>query len=439
MLTIDQTYQQHLETLQQRAEAVMDQQQLDALIIHSGYPLPVFLDDNHYPFKANPHFKHWLPLCEHPHCWLIIVSGAKPVLVYHQSDDYWHSDKPLAGDWLSHFDVKIMRQPQDVEPFLPAGRNRCAYLGDHPELAEALAIGERNPEAVLNYLHYYRSYKTDYEVECISMANGRALRAHTAAKEAFYAGASEFEIHLAYLSSLGEGENQLPYPNIVALNEHAAVLHYDRQLPHALPEAKLHSFLLDAGAQYRGYAADITRTYAYRKGVFAELVAEMDSLQQSLANAIAPGKRFLDLHNKTHRLVAKLLVDFQLIRCGASAAVEQGLTRYFFPHGLGHFLGLQVHDVAGFMQDPQGTHLAAPDNAPFLRCTRVLESSQVLTIEPGLYFIDSLLAKLAESEFAGEVNWEQVDELRRYGGIRIEDNVLVTDNGARNLTRELEH
>ncbi|WP_427980091.1 Xaa-Pro dipeptidase [Agarivorans sp.] len=437
MATIQGLYTHHIEQLQQRVAKLLAREGLDALIIHSGYPLRTFLDDQHYPFKTNPHFKHWLPLTEHPHCWLVINGVDKPKLIYHQPSDYWHktADDP-AGFWLDSFDIEIMKNPQDIEPFLPAQRQRCAYIGEHPELAEALAIGERNPESVLSFLHYYRAYKTDYEIDSIQEANHRAVKAHLVAKELFFAGASEFDINLAYLSCLGKSEYSLPYANIIAMNENAAILHYTALSAKKLAEKQHHSMLIDAGAECRGYAADITRTYPYRKGLFAELIDEMDKLQLALVAELKPGLRYTDVHLKAHRQLAKVLVDFEFVTCSASAAVETGITRYFFPHGLGHHLGLQVHDMGGFMQDDSGEVQAAPEHHPFLRCTRILEPSQVLTIEPGLYFIASLLAELAESDHSRLINWPRIDEMRRFGGIRIEDNVLVSEQAPINLTRE---
>ena len=106
----------------------------------------------------------------------------------------------------------------------------------------------------------------------------------------------------------------------------------------------------------------------------------------------------------------------------------------FFPHGLGHFLGLQTHDVAGLI-DNDGNDIDRPDGHPFLRLTRELEAGNVLTIEPGLYFIEPLLRKWRDEHDANDINWSKVDELAPYGGIRIEDNVLVTEGGCDNLTR----
>jgi len=125
-----------------------------------------------------------------------------------------------------------------------------------------------------------------------------------------------------------------------------------------------------------------------------------------------------------HLRIAQLLKQFGFVDMTAEEAVESGVTSTFYPHGLGHFLGLQVHDVAGFMQDEKGTHLSAPEAHAYLRCTRKIEAGQVFTIEPGLYFIPSLLAKLRKTDSAKRVNWDKVESFLPYGGIRIEDNLI---------------
>jgi Xaa-Pro dipeptidase len=88
------------------------------------------------------------------------------------------------------------------------------------------------------------------------------------------------------------------------------------------------------------------------------------------------------------------------------------------------------------MADPTGAEIDRPDRFPHLRLARTLETGQVLTIEPGIYFIDTLLAQLKQSAVSGDVDWERLDRLRRFGGIRIEDNLVVTEDGAENLTRQ---
>jgi Xaa-Pro dipeptidase len=129
-----------------------------------------------------------------------------------------------------------------------------------------------------------------------------------------------------------------------------------------------------------------------------------------------------------------VLEQFRLVAMSPQAMVESGVSGYFMPHGLGHFLGVQVHDVAGKVS-PEGEAMPPPEAYPALRLTRELASGNVVTIEPGLYFIPSLLERLKGSQEGQAVNWDRVDALSIYGGIRIEDNVIVTDGAPRNLTR----
>jgi len=228
----------------------------------------------------------------------------------------------------------------------------------------------------------------------------------------------------------------MPYGNIVALNENCAILHYT----HFEPKAPLthNSFLIDAGANFNGYAADITRTYDFKKqGEFAELVQTMTAIQIELGNALKPGMLYGDLHVDCHNRIAQVLSDFNIVNLPATEIVERKITSTFFPHGLGHHLGLQVHDMGGFMRDDKGTHQPSPEGHPFLRCTRKVEKNQVFTIEPGLYFIDSLLGDLAQTDSKQFINWEKIESLKPYGGIRIEDNIIVHEDSLENMTRDL--
>jgi Xaa-Pro dipeptidase len=116
--------------------------------------------------------------------------------------------------------------------------------------------------------------------------------------------------------------------------------------------------------------------------------------------------------------------------------VSSGISSAFFPHGLGHLLGLQVHDVGGLQAAPEGGEIPRPEGHPYLRTTRPLAENAVVTIEPGLYFIPSLLSALKNGSQGRHVNWSKVDEFRKFGGIRIEDNVVARPAGPENLTRD---
>ncbi len=437
MATLESLYPAHIVELQRRVTMALARENLDGIVIHSGQDIKVFLDDNNYPFKVNPHFKHWLPLIDVPNCWLMVNGQDKPTLIYYQPIDFWHKVIELSeGYWQEYFDIKIITTARDIDKFLPYDKKGYAYLGAHIEVAQALGFEMINPEPLLNFLHFHRAYKSPYEQACLRQSNAIAVQGHKAAKLAFLAGACEFDIQQSYLKATAQTDNDTPYGNIVALNENAAILHYTA-LSRTPPQVHK-AFLIDAGANFHGYAADITRTYSYKKDKFSELIARMDSLMLKAVNGLKPGVGYVDLHVSTYRDIGHVLLEFDFINVDVDTAIETGIISTFFPHGLGHHLGLQTHDVGGFMLDERGTHMSAPESHPFLRTSRVVEANQVFTIEPGLYFIDSLLGQLKSSIHGAMVNWTKVDEMRPYGGIRIEDNIIVHQSHNENMTRDFE-
>ncbi len=426
-------YAQHLPVLCRRADEALARGGFDHLVVPSGTQHWQVFDDRDYPYAVNPQFKHWLPLTRLPYSWLVYTPGKRPQLVYYQPHDYWHvvPDAP-SGWWVEHFDIHVIRKPEDALALLPKPVARCAILGEPQS-----ALGDyvpNNPQAVIDYLEYHRAYKTPYEIALMREAQRLAVRGHRAAEAAFRDGASEFAIHMAYCAAVGQDANELPYGNIIALNEHAAVLHY-MDMGHA-PPAQAHSFLIDAGASCRGYASDITRTYAAdRAGEFQALIDAVDAAQVKMGNAVRAGVDYKQLHIDAHLQLMTILKDFGMIKVSPEAALATGVSAAFFPHGLGHPIGLQVHDVAGFAASDRGGRIERPEGHPYLRMTRVLEPGMVVTIEPGVYFIDMLLEEAKKNGHADSIDWSRVEQFRPCGGIRIEDDVLCTDGEPENLTR----
>lgn len=433
-------YLDHLAALQRHAEAALARTGFDTLLIASGIEKYAFLDDRPYLFQPNPHFKHWLPLTSHPHSWLAVRPGRKPRVVYYQPDDYWHVPPSApSGEWVDAVELVVIREPEEaanaladcVTPRTAIVAEADAALPGNPGLTP------NNPEPLLNLLHWARGVKSPYELAQMRAAQRRAVPGHLAARAAFLAGASEAEIHRAYLVATGHTDRDLPYSNIVGLNEHAAVLHYQYQ--DASPPAESRSFLIDAGAQVNGYASDITRTWvAPGHDEFAALIAAMQAEQLGLVDEVREGVDYRDIHLSTHRRIARVLRGAGIVRMSEEAMVEAGVTKTFFPHGIGHLLGLQVHDVGGFMASENGGMADKPEGHRYLRLTRPLQAGMVVTIEPGLYFIPSLLRGLRASPHAAQVDWDTVDRLARYGGIRIEDDVACRPGGEapENLTRD---
>ena len=431
--TISKGYRDHVANLQNHWENALKAEAYDEVLIHAGSKLASFLDDYEYPFRCNPHLQWWAPLGHHHDSALLVRPGLKPTLYYYQPDDYWHTT-PADPDtwWADEFELVVVRQEDGWKQAGVTSRTAC--VGDAPALTESVDPDQLNPQRLLNRIHLARTRKTPYEIDCMAESARLGSIAHTAAEQAFREGLSEYDIHQRYCMAIQMVDAELPYGNIIALNDHGAVLHY---MDHAqqTPE-EFHSFLIDAGAVVHGYASDITRTYAANAGEFADLITAMDIMQQGLCGAVVNGLDYRELHLCAHVDIAGILKDFGIINGSVEGAVESGLSSVFYPHGLGHYLGLQTHDVAGLIADVEGTPIPRPVGHPYLRLTRELEPGNVLTIEPGLYFIEPLLRKWRETGNTGVVNWDKIGVLSKFGGIRIEDNVVVTDGAPRNLTRE---
>jgi Xaa-Pro dipeptidase len=405
-----------------------------SILVHSGSLLTVFEDDRTYPFEAHAPFKVWVPVADVPDSFVYFALGKRPQLLFHSPADYWH--KPAAvpqAYWTQHFDIQPVADRDAARRALPNDLSATAYIGDTFGELGAWGVAAVNPRNLLRRLDFARAAKTPYELVCLREASRLGALGHRAALQAFQDGASEFEIELAFLQACGLREQELPYNPIIALNEGGAVLHYQVLERHSPPQR--HSMLIDAGAEFAGYASDITRTYSLRDADFAALVRSMDDMQQSLCAGVRAGVDWRDVHLRAHQLTATLLRDADITTCSAEEAVANGVSSVFLPHGIGHLLGLEVHDVGGFMRDPDGGEIPRPEGHPFLRLTRVLEENFVVTMEPGIYFTDQLL-NAARADARGQcINWSRVDTLRGFGGIRIEDDLAVTATGCENLTR----
>ena len=187
-------YANHVAECQRRWELCLAAEGYSSAIIHAGSEIIRFMDDWHYPFRPNPHFLSWLPLTRHHDSVLIVRSGKKPELYYHQPDDYW-SRPPEDPEpwWADQFDVHLVRE---AEGWKKASRDsRTALVGDAPSLTAIAADGNLNPARLINRIHLERTRKTEYEIACMQRAGELAAIGHIAAERAFRDGASEYQIH----------------------------------------------------------------------------------------------------------------------------------------------------------------------------------------------------------------------------------------------------
>ena len=426
-MTLAASYPAHLEYLQRGAEAALAAHEFDAVVLCGGAAASRNrFDDQSWPVMPTPAFAHWCPLVE-ADAFVVVRPGARPRLVRTIVEDFWETTAPPESDHFWPCFELVEVGPGHAGDALPGGRVAVITrdAGTSPP-------GTVNPPGLIAALDALRTRKTAYEIECLAEASRRAARGHTRAAELFQAAApSELELHLAYLAGSEQDDLWTPYKGIVALGSHAAVLHYVAYTRDRVTGDT--SLLVDAGAKCLGYGSDITRTRVRGDGPaarrFAELLGHMEVLQQEIIRRIQPGLPYEELHDDSHRLLAIALRELGIGRASPEELVARGITRALYPHGLGHSLGVTVHDVGMKPRPPR------PENR-FLRNTSMIEPGQVFTIEPGIYMIDSLLAPLQADDRRDLLDWAAIAELRPFGGIRVEDNVVVEPRGTRNLTRE---
>lgn len=422
-------YRDHIRSVEKRYAGALADTGYDVVVVHSGTPKKrTEFDDQFFPLRPTPEFHLWAPLTE-PDCFVVFQTGQKTMLVWPECKSFWERPAPPdATHFMEVLDVRRIDTPDLAS--LSGGGKRIAWVGEDTALAAKMGIATDavNPAKLVGALDHGRVLKTPYEIACLAEANRIAALGHDAVRRAFDGGArSELELHLAFLGATHQDDQETPYKNIVALGRNGAVLHH---VSYGRDPVRAESLLLDAGACYLGYCSDITRTWARAGSTFASLVLAMEAMQKRLVAKVAVGMPYEELHDESHRQMSAILKEAGVVNGSVEEIDTKGISRAFYPHGLGHSLGLVTHDVGCASLRPRA------DN-PFLRNTSRIAENQVFTVEPGLYFIDGLLAPLRAKPEGKLVDWTMVESLAPFGGIRIEDDVLVLDKGVRNFTREV--
>lgn len=438
MHALTELYKAHTQTLSARTSSALERSSYDAVLIHSGgLQKKSIFDDQFWPLRPVPHFQHWAHL-EWPDCALYLCQGQDPQLLFARDKSFW--ERQIEPDWSqlsAGLRIVEAKSPEAISKLVDA-KKKTAFIGEDRSRANSWGLdAHMNPPELLADLDELRVFKTPYELHCLKEANRIAAKGHQAVAKAFSSGVtSEFALHLVFLQATEQDDHETPYKNIVAVGESAAILHH---VHYSKKESEGRSLLLDAGAGFRGYASDITRTYGRdQKDVgsqtFRQLIAEMESMQQALCSSVKVGRPYETLHDEAHQRLADVLRNTGVVKMSADECVASGTTRRFLPHGLGHSLGLQCHDVGCAKIRPR-------DENAWLRNTRVIEPLQVFTIEPGVYFIDTFMEELRQGPLAKRIDWPLVDALSPFGGIRIEDDVVVAEDGSVqssiNLTRDV--
>jgi Xaa-Pro aminopeptidase len=398
-----------------RAAAAAGWDMGDAVVlVAAGDEIPVpGRGDRTYPYRAHSEY-------------LYLTDRERPggVLAFDPGEGWVEFVVPVTADELLWTGLEGDREgvPEGTRP-----RDELeGWLAGRP--ARRLGATADPDDALRNELIRVRRPKDDDELERMRIA-AEATRAGFAELAGLVApGRTERELQVALEAAfLRSGGDFLAFESIVAAGDHSAVLHF-APTQRELEAGQL--LLVDAGAEYRGYASDVTRTYAVGGELDARQRIVWETVRRAGEAAIAtcrPGVEWREVHRTAALVTAEGLVELGVLRGAPETLVESGAVTLFFPHGVGHMVGLGVRD-AGYASDE--AREPAP-GLPRLRLDIPLQPRHAWTVEPGIYFVAPLLARHRDRR---DVDWDRVDDLLGFGGVRIEQNVLITEDGCDVLT-----
>jgi Xaa-Pro aminopeptidase len=328
-----------------------------------------------------------------------------------EDERVWEGRTDAEGTPLSQLDGWLAARP---------GR-RVALLGvPLPGVAGDAALTAELKEKLLQA----QRPKDAVELERMRRAVAATAAAFAAVQPLIRPGATEREIQVELEAGFfRHGGERTAFGTIVGAGPDTGVLHFT---PGARALRDGDALMIDAGAEIGRYAADVTRTYqaGTKGGFFRDLYQVVLAAQVRGVERCRPGAEWRDVHLAVARDLAEGLVSLGILRGDPGALVERDAHALFFPHGLGHLVGLGVRDASGYLP---GRKRSTRFGLAFLRCDFPLEPGFVTTVEPGLYFIPALLNDPERrARYRDAVDWAKVDGLVGFGGIRIEDNVLVT-------------
>jgi len=430
-------------------------QKLAAMGIHDGVALfpgnresPMNYADNTYRFRQDSSFLYYFGLAEPGMAAAIDLASEKSVLFADDislDDMVWTGPKASVREQADSAGIDAAEPLSTLSGFCAA--KRMLYLPPYrmdiqAQLAEltGVALGAVPGGASMELIRAViamREIKEDREIERIERAVDCSIDMHLAVITTAKPGMSEAQLMaLAYREAL-TGGGMPSFPPIATTC--GAVLH-NHGYGNTLTDGGL--FLLDAGAETDdGYSGDLTSTfpigrrYNDRQRAVYQIVLDAG---RAASQAIAPGVPYRQAHFAAARVIAQGLKGLGLMKGDMEAAVADGAHALFFPHGVGHQMGLDVHDLEALGEIhvgyPEGEHKSAQFGLKSLRMAKPVRAGMVLTVEPGIYFIEGLIdIWKREGKFTQYINYAELESWRALGGFRNEEDWLVSQSGARRL------
>lgn len=396
------------------------------VLIQAGARVARNYPANPYPFRASSHFLYLtglsIPraaLLLHHHTSVLFVEPAA------EDDALWHGPTPSWAEWKQLSGVDHIRPLSELASALQA----LPRYGQLPFLRPLQPEDEQAADAMAKLR---RIHDADGIAE-IRRALVVTHQAHLAGMKATKPGVTEAMVRAAMEQSIQAANFTTAYNSIVTIQ--GEILH-NNDYTRLCKAGDL--LLADVGAETdRGWASDITRTWPVQ-GVFSSTQRDLYNVvlqaQQRAIEMVQPGRRYREIHLAASRLLAQGLCELGILRGHSDDLVERGAHALFFPHGVGHLLGLDVHDMEDLGEQrvayASGRARSPQFGLQYLRLDMDLQPGMAVTIEPGIYFVPAILSNPALiAPFQKDVQWERLAHFKDVRGIRIEDNVLVTETG----------
>lgn len=437
------------ETYRKRRQQLMEHLDSGLVLLLGHEVAPRNAAANTYPFRQDSTFLYYLGLAEPHRAALLDVEAGTTCLFGDDptvEDITWTGPVAMIAELGDRVGVTTtapcVELVQQLTSAQDSGRRIHLMPGYRPETSLRLAalfgdkIPDPSPELIRGVVAQ-RAIKSEDEVAQIEVALEISAQMHRHAMRITQPGMREQEVVGALASITNLAGLEPSFTTILSV--HGETLH-NLVYRNLMREGDI--VVHDSGVESDlGYASDITRTYPV-SGKFTaqqrDLYAIVLAMQEQAIAKIQPGIPFREIHRLAATVLMQGLLDLGLTRGRVDDAVDAGAHTLFFPHGLGHLLGLDVHDMESLGKEYVGYSESVQPDERFgwnrLRFARELETGFVLTVEPGLYFIPALIDQWqAEKKMADFINYDKVSNFRQARGIRIEDDVLVSPAGARVL------
>lgn len=396
--------------------------------------------DQTKPIRQNRYF-FYLSGCEIPGCHVLYDAEADKLTLFLPNIDYedvmW-SGMPLSlEEALDKFDVDAVKYVDTLESTLKASSDKglTIFTTDINKWNESFKQFLTEKETDFFYaLDEARMIKDDFEIELMRHAAAITDKCHLGVMSATPIETNETHIHAEFMyHALRQGSKYQLYDPICCSGPNCSTLHYVKNDDEIGPEKK--SVLIDAGAEWSCYASDVTRCFPINGDwtkEHLEIYTTVLKMQKATMAMIKPGASWDAIHLKAHKVMISEFIKLGIFKNFSEEEIfHSNISARFFPHGLGHLLGMDTHDVGGHpnYEDPD-------PKLRYLRLRRDLKEGMVLTDEPGVYFSPFLLKDILEDESKMKyINKDVLDKYWYVGGVRIEDDLLITSDGFENFTK----